>query len=68
MQACLHVSGEGVSSQKFFSIILFCLRRFKSIAPQTERQASESYAKRPPLPIAAQCAAIDLPRKGGGED
>jgi hypothetical protein len=24
MQACLHVSGEGVASQKFFFNILFC--------------------------------------------
>ena len=31
MQACLHVSGEGVSSQNLFFKIPFCVRRFKSI-------------------------------------
>src|SRR5580704_14204364 len=64
MQACLHGSGEGVSSHKS----LFCLRRSKSIALKLKTEQVK-FLRRDPLSRSQRnCAAIDLPHEGGGED
>ncbi len=68
MQARLHVSGEGVASQRFFFKILFCLHRFRSLATQLNAYQVGVIRSDPLSRSQRKRAAIDLPHEGGGEE
>ena len=51
-----------------FARISFCLCRFKSVAVELKTEQSKSMRSDPLSRSQRNCAAIDLPHEGGGED
>src|ERR1700731_4692266 len=68
MRACLHVSGEGGASQKSFFNILFCLHRFIGVALKLPAEQAGVMRRNPLSRSQRNCAAINLPHEGGGEE